>query len=351
MDKLQQIVKETPTGYWNDSCHIDELDYAIERGATGATTNPVIATSVLGQDLKRYEQFIKDSVSSNKSATEDDIAWLTIEYMAILGAKKLEPIFDTKKGTGRLSIQTNTKYFRNTEKLIEQAIYFNSLAKNMQIKMPTTKAAIPAFEEATYQGISVNATVSFSVSQYIAVAEAIERGLARRKKEGKSNDEINPIVTIMQGRIDDWLKIAIPRNNTIIDPQAHEMAGVLIIRHAYEIFKKRGYKAKILGAAYRNLYHVSELIGGDILHTIPHKWQVYYNSSNIKVQDTMSKPLPSHLLESLLQFDEFKKAYNEDGLKVEEFDTYGATLKTLLQFSEGYDELIRIIRPFLIPKA
>lgn len=351
MDKLLEMVKTTPTKYWNDSCHLDELEYAMERGATGATTNPVIATAVLGQDIKRYEEFIQDTVNTQSSGTEDDIAWRTLEYMAKLGAKKLESIFDPKKGNGRISIQTNTKFFRNTEKLIEQALYFHGLAKNMQVKIPATKAGILAFEEATYRGVSINATVSFSVSQAVAAAEAVERGLARRTKENLPNDTINPVITIMEGRIDDWMKIAIPRENVIIDPQAYELAGVAVIRHAYDIFKKRGFTSKVLGAAYRNLYHVSELMGGDIVHTIPYKWQVFYNNSSMKIKDSMSEPLPSGILEDLLQYTEFKKAYNENGLSIDEFDHYGATLKTLEQFSEGYDQLIHIIRKFIIPQA
>lgn len=351
MDKLQQMVKETPTGYWNDSCHLDELDYAVQRGATGATTNPVIATTVLGQDLKRYTSFIQDTVSSQKSATEDEIAWLTLEHMAVLGAKKLEPIFDPSKGFGRISIQTNTKFFRSTERLIEQAVHFHLLAPNMQVKMPVTSAGVPAFEEATYQGVSINATVSFTVAQAVAVAEAVEKGMQRRAKEGKSNEHINPVITIMAGRVDDWLKVVVPRKNTIIDPQAYELAGVAVVRHAYEIFQKRGYKAKLLVAAYRNMYHVSELMGGDLLHTIPHKWQVYYNSCPMKIEDSMSKPLPDHIMEQLLGVDEFVKAYSEKGLTVDQFDTFGPTLRTLKQFSEGYEDLIKIIRKFLIAEA
>ncbi len=351
MDKLKQMIETTKTRYWNDSCHLEELDYAIERGATGATTNPVIAKTVLEQDLKRYEAFIKDTIATETSATEDEIAWKTLEYMAILGAKKLEPIFDPKQGFGRLSIQTNTKFYRNTELLVAQAVHFHKLAKNIQVKMPITKAGVPAFEEATYLGVSINATVSFSVTQAVAAAEAVERGLKRREAEGKDNSKITPVITIMGGRVDDWMKTVVPRENKILSPEIYELAGVLVIRHAYEIFQKRGYKSKILNAAYRNLYHVSELMGGDILHTIPYKWQVYYNSSNMEIKDSMSSALPSYVLEQLLEFKEFRKAYQEDGLTIDEFDCYGATLRTLQQFSEGYDDLIKIIRKYMIPQA
>ncbi len=50
-DPLHEMVMTTPTRYWNDSCSADELDYAIARGATGATSNPVIVFNVLKQNM------------------------------------------------------------------------------------------------------------------------------------------------------------------------------------------------------------------------------------------------------------------------------------------------------------
>ena len=66
--------------------------------------------------------------------------------------------------------------------ILEQVLHFDSLAPNMIVKIPVTRAGIPAIEEATYRGVSINATVSFTLPQCIAVAEAVERGLARRRE-------------------------------------------------------------------------------------------------------------------------------------------------------------------------
>ena len=81
---------------------------------------------------------------------------------------------------GRLSIQTDPRLFRNGQAILEQAIRFDALAPNMIVKIPATGAGIWAIEEATARGISINATVSFSVPQALAVAEAVERGLRPR---------------------------------------------------------------------------------------------------------------------------------------------------------------------------
>ena len=71
---------------------------------------------------------------------------------------------------------------------MEQAIRFDKLAPNIQVKIPASAAAgITAIEEVTYRGMNVNATVCFTVPQAIAVAEAVERGIAAAAAEKKDN--------------------------------------------------------------------------------------------------------------------------------------------------------------------
>ncbi len=183
---LHEMASTMPTDFWNDSCSISEMEFAIEHGGVGATTNPVIVGEVLKKEMNNYKGRIVELISEMPQATEDEIAWKLNEEMAAAGAKLLYPIYESSKGKkGRISIQTNTKYFKDPKLLIDQAVHFGTLAPNIQVKMPTTKAGIEAFEEVTYQGISINATVSFTVPQALAVAEAVERGLKRREAEGK----------------------------------------------------------------------------------------------------------------------------------------------------------------------
>ncbi len=346
MDKLLEMTKKYPTQYWNDSCSVKELTYAIERGATGATTNPVIVKNVLDSELDSYKDYIKALVDNNPVSSEDEIAWMVIEKMAVDGAKLLDPVFDPLKGTGRISIQTNTKFFNNVEKLTEQAVYFSKLAPNIQVKMPATFSGIKAFDEATYQGVSINATVSFTVPQALEVAKAVERGLKRREAEGLDNTKINPVCTIMIGRTDDWIKHVVSRDKIVLDPAALDFAGIACFKKAYKIYKEKGYKTKLLTAAYRNHHHWSEFIGGEILMTIPYKYQKMFNESNIEVKERMDNEVNPEYIKQLLQVPDFVKAY--EGMSVEEFNTYGAVNKTLDQFAGGYDDLVKIIRKFMI---
>ncbi|MCG8481960.1 MAG: transaldolase family protein, partial [Clostridia bacterium] len=167
-----------------------------------------------------------------------------------------------------------------------------------------------------------------------------------REAEGLDNADINPVCTIMVGRIDDWMKHVTARDGIIIDPECMENVGVAIVKKAYKIFKEKGYTTKLLTAAYRNHHHWSAFIGGDLLMTIPYKWQKWFNASNIEVKARMEEEVPESYIRQLRQIPDFVKAY--DGMAIEEFDTFGAVNKTLEQFAQGYDDLVKIIRKFMI---
>lgn len=348
MSILKETSKKFDTKFWNDSCDLKELDDALEDSCVGATTNPIIVKKVLENNLAVYEKEILKIIEKNPILTEDEIAWNIIEKMAIEGADKLEPIFDGKAGTGRISIQTNTKYYKSPQLLLEQALHFATLAPNIQVKIPATAAGIKAIEEVTYHGISINATVCFTVPQAVAVAEAVERALKRREEEGKDNAEITPVCTIMIGRTDDYIKKAIKSQDRLIEPEALEWAGVACAKKFYAISKERNYKTKLLTAAFRNIHHWTALVGGDLLATIPPDFQNKINGSNIEIVSQIDTPVDPKKLEQLLSVPAFVKAYEVDGMTEEEFDQYGAVIDTLTQFYQGYDDLVKIIRKYVL---
>src|SRR5215471_6980778 len=203
---LHEMASTTATDYWNDSCSVAELTYAIARGAVGATTNPTIVGEVLGKEMELWRDWIEREVAARPVATEDELAWALIEAMAVKGAGLLAPVFEREGGLkGRLSIQTDPRLYRDTSAIVAQALRFGGLAPNIQVKIPATRAGIAAVEEVTAAGVNINATVSFSVPQVIAVAEAVERGLARREADGFDVSSMRPVATMMVGRLDDWM--------------------------------------------------------------------------------------------------------------------------------------------------
>lgn len=349
--KLHQMTVEYPTEYWNDSCSEEELIYAIGHGAVGATSNPTIVHAVLKKELHLWRDRIHALIHENPAGSETEITWKLFEEMAVHGAKFLTPIFEKHKGKkGRLSIQTNPALYRNASALIEQAVHFDSLAPNMIVKIPVTSAGITAIEQATYCGVSINATVSFSVPQAIAVAEAVERGLDRRVQEGKPIDEMSPVCTIMVGRTDDWMKVLVQRDGIKIDPAHLDWAGIACMKKAYAIYRQRGYRAKLLAAAYRHLGHWSAFIGGDLIVSLPYEWQLKVNASDIEVRERMSTPVDVPIVEEMCEkIPDFRRAYDEDGMGADEFDDYGATVRTLRGFIASVHDLMAEVRNFMLP--
>jgi transaldolase len=348
---LHKMALTTDTDLWNDSCSPRELKYAIEHGAVGATSNPTIVLSVLQQDLADWKPRILELFGLRSSWTEAQIAWQLIEEMALRGAALLRPIFDETSGRkGLLSIQTNPEFHKSPDALIEQALHFATLAPNIQVKIPATAAGILAIEEVTAQGVSVNATVCFTVPQAIAVAEAVERGRQRREAANLATSQIVSVCTIMVGRLDDWLKVCAEKQKLVPTPGTLDWAGVACMKRAYEIFNAKGYHTRLLAAAYRNHLHWSEFIGGNVVLTIPPAWQLRFNASSVAVTPRMADPVPALVMAELLeQFEEFRKAYDPNGLKPSEFDTYGATARTLRGFLGSYYELLAFIRDLRIP--
>src|SRR5579863_6977594 len=338
---LHKMTQTTPTCLWNDSAAIEELTYSIEHGAVGATCNPSIAVTVLKQELPIWKDRILELAQQFPTATEDEIAWMTVEEISANAAKLLKPIFDREKGrNGRLSIQTDPRNYRNSDAMLTQAIRFSRLAPNMIVKIAATRAGIVAMEEATYRGISINATVSFTLPQAIAVAEAVERGLKRREAEHKEIATMGPVCTIMVGRLDDWLKVVTEKNNISIDPGYLEWAGVAVMKKAYRIYRERGYRTRLLSAAFRNHMHWSEFIGGDLVISPPYSWQVRFNASDVEVRSRIDQPVREEIASQLSKkFADFRRANTEQGLSIEEFDSFGPTRRTLRQFITACHDL------------
>lgn len=345
------MVKTTPTRYWNDSCSVQELEYAIARGAIGATSNPVIVLNVLHKEMDLWRDRINQVIRENATWSEIQVAWQIYQELAVNGAKLLLPVHEREgKKFGRLSIQTDPAFYRNSAAILEQAQQFSALAPNMQVKVPATKAGIRMVEEATARGVNLNITVSFTVPQVLAAGEAIERGLKRRESEGKDISTMSPVVTMMVGRTDDWMKVLVKRDGIDIDPEYLEWAGVACFKHAYGLFQARGYRGRLLSAAYRNFYHWTEFVGGDVTLTLPYEWQVKYNESGIKPAPRMQEPVKEEILEALYtKIPDFRRAYDENGMSVEEFDTYGATVRTLRSFIQGWHDFVAVIRDFMLP--
>ena len=347
---LHQMTQTTCTCLWNDSSSLAELGYAIDHGAVGATCNPVIVVEVLKKEMHLWKDRILELIRSMPNATEHDVAWKLVDEMSVRSAELLRPIFDAHNGkNGRLSVQTDPRFYRDTDAIVRQAEHFSRLAPNIIVKIPVTAAGIPAIEEATYRGISINATVCFSLPQCVEVAEAFERGLERRARDGNDVSTMGSVCTIMVGRLDDWLKMYADKHDISVDPGVLEWAGLAVFKKTYRLFQERGYRIRLLSAAFRNHMHWSELIGGDVVISPPHLWQKRFNACDVAVESRIDTPVAPAILTALEKFPDFRRAYSEGGLSREQFDSFPPTRRTLRQFISACHDLDGQIRELMLP--
>jgi transaldolase len=234
--------------------------------------------------------------------------------------------------------------------MLQQAQRFDTLAPNMQVKFPNTLPGLAAMEEATALGININATVSFSVPQAIAAAEAVERGLERFAADGGHVDSMTPVITLMIGRMDDWVKVLVERDSISLRDGAADWAGIAVFKRAYALFRERGYRARLLAAAYRNLGHWTELVGGDVILTMPFAWQERCDASGIEPTPRIDVPVDPEIIADLLEkIPDFRRAYEPDGMTIDEFESFGPSARTLRAFIKSYHDLQGAIRDIYLP--
>ena len=341
---LGRTIAETATDIWNDSCNVDELAYAVEFGAVGATANPTIVVDNWRADPSGWATRTRVLGGENPAWSERELVWAIVAEMSTRAAPLLMPAFAASGGrSGRLSIQTDPTLWRDTDALVQQATEFDGLAPNVIVKLPATRAGIAAMEEATYRGVSINATVSFSVAQAVAAAEAVQRGLERRDAENRDTTRMGPVITIMMGRLEDWLRDAADADGMALHPAALPWAGVAAVKRARAEWQARGFRARLLAAAIRHHLHWSELIGGDLIITLPPAWQRRFNASSVEVRPRIDDPVDPAHLEELRRLPDFVHAYEPDGLGLDEFDAWGPTRKTLRTFIGSYHDLLHLV--------
>jgi len=154
----------------------------------------------------------------------------------------------------------------------------------------------------------------------------------------------------MVGRLDDWLKAQAELQNITIDPGYLELGGVAVFKKTYKIFRQRGYRIRLLSAAFRNHMQWSEFIDGDVVISPPYKWQVRFNASDVEVVSRIDSAVNPEILDMLLwKLPDSQRAYAEGSLSLDEFDTFAPTRRTLRQFIAACHDLPAIIRDRMLP--
>ncbi len=179
------------------------LEQLIESShVVGVTTNPsIFSAAISGSDL--YKEDILALREDGLSLT-DIVTELTTSDVRSACDLFLPIFLESNQVDGRVSIEVDPRLAYDTSESISQGKYLHSLVNrpNLLIKVPATLDGLPAIEELTAQGISVNVTLIFSVDRYIAVMDSYLRGIERRLANGLSVSDVHSVASFFISRID-----------------------------------------------------------------------------------------------------------------------------------------------------
>jgi transaldolase len=328
---LQWLVEQTPTRWWHDSGDPDELDQGLRHGASGVTTNPVLTSQALYAQPDYWRPRV-GTMGSGLNAGEK-VEWL-MKAVAVPTAAKLVSHHRASNGVGGyVCAQVDPNEAANRDAMLAMARRFHAWAPNIAVKLPVTAAGLDVLETCVAEGITITATVSFTVPQVLAIAERHRAGARRARQAG-----IEPghcFAVIMIGRLDDYLRDVANDNGVALAEADIRVAGLAVTKRAYEVYKAEAYEAVLLVAALRGTYHMTELAGAELIMSIHPKVQSLLLAPDVPREQRIDRPIDPAAIERLRALPEFVRAYEPGGMRPEDFVTYGVTQRTLSQFDHA----------------
>lgn len=328
---MQWLVENTATRWWHDSGDPDELRMGLAQGASGVTTNPILVFQALNMRPDYWRDKVKDlpaDLSGEKRA--EALMKTVVSHIA----RSLLPKHEESNGQqGWVCAQVDPAKAADTENMVKMACRFHAWEPNIAVKLPATTAGLDALEECAAEGMTVTATVSFTVPQVIAVAERFRKGAQRCRENGKAPGRC--FAVIMIGRLDDYLRDVIQNCGANIPEPDIKQAGIAVCKRAYSIYKEEGYEAVLIIAALRGVHHMTALAGAELIMSVHPKNQALLLKPGVPREKFIDEPVNKNTMNRLMEIPEFVRAYEPGGMKPEEFFTYGLTQRTLTQFSEA----------------
>jgi transaldolase len=260
-----------------------------EQHVVGVTTNPTIFQKAISSG-DGYEQQVAD-LAARKVTVEEAIRMITTADVRD-AADILRPVFDATEGQdGRVSIEVDPRLAHNTKATVAEAKQLAWLVDrpNTLIKIPATKAGLPAITEVIGLGISVNVTLIFSLERYREVMDAYLAGLEKAKERGLDLSLIRSVASFFVSRVDTEID---KRLDALGTPEAKALRGKAAVanaRLAYqayeEVFSSDRWNALenagankqrplwastgVKDPAYKDTLYVDDLVAPNTVNTMP----------------------------------------------------------------------------------
>ncbi|MDQ7904231.1 transaldolase [Phytohabitans sp. ZYX-F-186] len=260
-----------------------------EKHVVGVTTNPTIFAKALS-DASSYDGQLRDLAL--RGVTVEEAVRMLTTYDVRWAADVMKPAYEASAGVdGRVSIEVDPRLAHETEKTIAEAksLWWLVDRPNLFIKIPATRAGLPAITATLAQGISVNVTLIFSLQRYAEVMDAFLAGLEQAKANGHDLTRIGSVASFFVSRVDTEVD---KRLDKIGSEEAKALKGKAAIANAQlayeryaEVFSSNRWQALADAGAhpqrplwaststknpdFRDVIYVEELIAPGVVNTMP----------------------------------------------------------------------------------
>ena len=292
-----QALSEAGVSIWLDDLSRELIETGkiseliTERNVVGVTSNPSIFQAALSKG-DRYNDDLAALTKAGKDV-EEVVHELTTEDVRD-ACDLFLPLYESTKGVdGRVSIEVDPRLAHDTDKTVEQAkqMHGDVARPNVLIKIPATKAGLPAITATIAEGISVNVTLIFSLERYRAVMNAYLEGLEKAHANGHDLSTIHSVASFFVSRVDTEIDKRLDAIGTDEARALKGKAGLANARLAYQAFEEvfstpRWGSLAEAGAnvqrplwastgvkdpAYPDTMYVTELVVDGTVNTMPEK--------------------------------------------------------------------------------
>lgn len=315
----------------------------------GCTTNPPLSLTAVNSDLPFWNKWVDNMIKTNKGLSRYEYFLLTYKEVIRRGAEMMLPIWKATNGRyGYISGQLDPRLITETEKMIKMAKEIRAIAPNVMIKVPASTQGVEVVKVLSSLAIPTNVTTCFSLPQIWAVAKAAKEGMEIGLKNKVDMSKWRAVITMMIGRLTE---------HPVLDQQAERRGiklawsdkhwlGVYVFRKAYKLLEENAMPSKMLACSMRDgpmvngKYHFwdVEKIAGNIVYTMPPYVlePLFKRCSDLNFkEEILLNDVPDEVLFKMSKIPYIRQAWDENGMEVDQFNTFPATVATAELFSQA----------------
>jgi len=338
MTYLSQVQARTPTRFWVNNPTGEELALAVAADAFAGTTNPAYGARLLKTEPAYMQGVIGQACRDG--GTDEAIADRAYQTISARFMAAFLPAYQAAGGRrGWVTMQDDPRNDDAADKIVAAALRHQAVGENYMAKIPVIRTGMDAMAALIERNIPMCATESFAISQALAMCELYERVSKKCRKYPPF------FITHITGIYDEELQAQVQAKKIDIAPEILREAGSIIGRKQYRLLKARGYHTTMLGGGVRAPLHFTGFVGGDCHVTMNWNTCDELNRGNRRVESQIDVEAPAEYVQELCaKLPDFKRAYEEDGLKPEEFEHFSALLRFRGMFVAGCDAVLAAVR-------